>query len=258
MDEPSAYFVSDAHLGTARPGQPELRQQHLVRFLREYASGADRLFIVGDLFDFWIEYDRFIRADYFSSLCQLSELVRGGTRVHYVTGNHDFAIGPFLARELGVVLHDVAFTGTLQGRQVHVQHGDGIVPSDYAYRLLRRFLRNRFNLYLYKLLHPTIGVAIASAASRMSRKRSDGRLTPQRCQRYRREARRILGMGNDVVVLGHTHWPELLIGKDGTYCNTGEWLTGYSFAELRGGQMHLWRFPPGADRPEPIQSVSWK
>ena len=95
MDEPSAYFVSDAHLGTERPDRQELRQQHLVRLLHEVVTGGGNLFIVGDLFDFWIEYDRFIRADYFATLSRLAELVRGGTKVHYVSGNHDFALGPF-------------------------------------------------------------------------------------------------------------------------------------------------------------------
>lgn len=255
MSTPSAFFVSDAHLGESPAG--DIRQAHLVQFLESITGSAQQLFLVGDIFDFWIEYGRFIRGDFFPVLRALADLRRAGTELHYVAGNHDFALGPFLSTHIGVHVHQLAFEGSLQGLRVHVVHGDGLLDSDRLYRLFRVVLRNRFNQRLYRCLHPAVGVELALLASRVSRRFSRGKLTDARRLRYREAARRILAGEPRVVVLGHTHCADLVDGDVGTYCNTGEWLTRYTFAKLSGGRMSLWRYYPDAP-PEQIQAVPWK
>jgi len=53
MNEETAYFISDAHLGISLP-EAAGREEALISFLREVAPGARFLFILGDLFDFWV------------------------------------------------------------------------------------------------------------------------------------------------------------------------------------------------------------
>ena len=69
----TAYFISDAHLGIDIPDCGE-RGDILHKFLREIAPRAEHLFIVGDLFDFWIEYRNAVRPDYFPTLHALYNL----------------------------------------------------------------------------------------------------------------------------------------------------------------------------------------
>ncbi|MBD3242796.1 MAG: hypothetical protein GF331_19545 [Chitinivibrionales bacterium] len=255
MSTPSAFFVSDAHLGVSRTG--EARQARLVRFLESTVGSAQQLFLVGDIFDFWIEYGPFIRGDFFPVLQALARLRRAGTQLHYIAGNHDFALGPFLSTQVGVQVHERAFDGELQGRRVRVVHGDGLLDSDRLYRLLRAVLRNRLNQRLYRLLHPALGVGLASLASRTSRTFSRGGISDDKRGRYRDVARRTLDEGTDIFVMGHTHCAELFAGDIGTYCNTGEWLQTYNFAKLSDGEMSLWRYRDDS-APERIQAEPWK
>lgn len=241
----TAYFISDAHLGTRLPGYDQ-REEEMLLFLRELRGSASHLFIVGDLFDFWIEYTHAIRPIYFPVLHELRSLVEDGVELHYLAGNHDFALGPFLSDTVGITIHPDHFATRLQGKKVHLYHGDGLLRRDVGYRLLRRVLRNPLNQRLYKMLHPNVGVPLAGLFSRSSRKfmRAFDRKIP--LDEYRVWARGRLEDGNDLVVLGHTHHPEICDFGGRVYCNTGEWIRRYSYARMEDGEITLWHRIPGA------------
>ncbi len=245
-----AYFLADAHLGMSMDGN-EGREENLLVFLREVVCGAAHLFIVGDLFDFWIEYRHSIRPDYFAVLHELRALVREGTEVHYCLGNHEFAVENFLSEAVGLKVHPEGFRGTVQGRKLRVLHGDGLREDDVAGRRLRRVLRNRANRKLYKLLHPTIGVWLGELVSGVSRRRSPLKAPEETLKQYRLRAREYLAGGDDIVVLGHTHVPELRRYDEGVYCNTGAWIEEFPFARLEDGEISLWLYRPGQS-PEEI------
>jgi UDP-2,3-diacylglucosamine hydrolase len=254
---PSVCFISDAHLGVRTPGW-QARDRRIVDFLKRLEPEVSHLVIVGDLFDFWVEYRHLIRWEYFEVLRALSALRERGVEIHYVAGNHDFALGPFISDQLGIRVHPFTMTGEFHGVRLHVQHGDGILASDFMYRILRSVLRSRVNQFLYKLIHPTLGIGIAATASRLSRHGSSGRpLTQARVLAYRAAARALLTQsGAQVVVLGHTHTPEICRGPTGIYCNAGEWLRRRTYATLSEGVIKLWELD-GQDRPAEIQPIDW-
>ena len=251
MTEEVAYFISDAHLGIKLP-EAEGREEALISFLREVATGARFLFILGDLFDFWVEYSSAIRRDYFQVLHELRRLAEGGTIIHYCRGNHDFAVGTFLRETIGIRVYSGVREMEVQGRRLCLFHGDGMLPSDRANRLLGKLLRSPVNQAIYRLLHPDLGVPLGEFISGLSR--SCLNLPPPRqlLERYRRLAREYLERGNDIVVFGHTHVPELFRYPAGIYCNTGCFLRRYSFARLQQGEMTLWHYIPG----EPAREIA--
>lgn len=244
----ATYFISDAHLGITMPGHDD-RQKHLLSFLDEIEDGAEALYIVGDLFDFWIEYRHAIRPDYVAVVSRLAGLVESGVEIHYLAGNHDFALGPFLRDIVGLRIHLDHFETTIQGKRVHLFHGDGVVKKDVGYRILKRILRNRLNQRLYKLLHPDIGVPLASFFSGNSRKMLADWITEEKLEEYRRCARKLLE-GSDIVIFGHTHRPELRRYGDKVYVNTGEWIRKYTFAKMENGTIGLWEWFPGRQAEE--------
>jgi UDP-2,3-diacylglucosamine hydrolase len=249
-------FISDAHLG-ARIRTCERREKDLIGFLNEAALRFRALYILGDLFDFWVEYKYAIRPDYFSVLHAFRSLIEAGTDVHYVTGNHDFAIGPFLHDTLGMHIHHDHFESVIDGKKFHFYHGDGLVKDDVGYRVLKKILRNKLNQRLYRLLHPTLGITIATFFSGSSRKLMALRINESRLREYRDAAWRYLAEGNDIVMFGHTHRAELLTRGDKIYCNTGQWIRAYNYAALDHGELSLWEYLPGRD-PQRIASESWK
>jgi len=247
--EPDAYFVSDAHLGIRLAGYDD-RESHLLAFLESLAGRAGRLFILGDLFDFWIEYDRFIRSDYFPTVHVLRKLTESGTDIHYLAGNHDFALGPFLTRHAGVTVHPGHVDLAVQGRRLHLYHGDGLLKADVGYRVMKKVLRNRFNQRLFRLLHPALGLAVASFFSGASRKFLGMLLREWAIEEYRTVALRYLDQGSDIVVFGHTHYPEIRTVGEKCYCNTGEWIRKYTYARMRDGVITLWRHTPAGQDQE--------
>jgi UDP-2,3-diacylglucosamine hydrolase len=241
----NAFFVSDAHLGIDLPGYNQ-REPVLIDFLRSIRTQATHLFIVGDLFDFWIEYQHAIRPVYFNILRVLADLVDTGVKVHYLAGNHDFALGSFLSDTIGITIHPESCETELGGKKVFLFHGDGIIRQDIGYRLLKKILRNKTNQKLYRLLHPNCAVPFASFFSGSSRKMLRHRLTEAIAQEYREKGRQILVQGGyDFVVFGHTHRPELISFSEGVYCNSGEWIRRYTWLQLQNGIMMLWELKDG-------------
>jgi UDP-2,3-diacylglucosamine hydrolase len=241
----ATYFVSDAHLGISIRGHDD-RQERLFSFFDSITESAESLYIVGDLFDFWIEYKHAIRPDYYAVVARLGRLVESGVEIHYLAGNHDFALGPFLRDRVGVHIHQEHVETIVQGKKVHLYHGDGLVKKDVGYRILKRILRNPLNQRLYKLLHPDIGVPLGTFFSGNSRKMLANWLTEEKLEEYRQHARRLLAT-SDIVIFGHTHKPELRKYGDKTYVNTGEWIRKYTFAKMDKGEIRLWEW--FADKP---------
>jgi UDP-2,3-diacylglucosamine hydrolase len=241
MIRDTVYFISDAHLGAPMPDAP-LWEKQCVAFFRSIGGRAEAVYILGDLFDFWIEYRSAIRPDYFRVVYELKRLVDLGIPVHYFAGNHDFALGPFITDTLGITVHPDHEETTLQGRRVHLYHGDGLLRRDAGYKVLRSVLRNLMLQRLYRLLPPAAGIPLASFISGTSRSFSESRMDDEAVAEYRGHAKRYLDNGNDIVFLAHSHRAELSRWGDKVYCNTGAWMRGYTFATMEGGYVRLWRF----------------
>ena len=237
------FFISDAHFGVAA-GEPDNRVKLFGELAADMRGCASDLFIVGDLFDFWIEYRFAIRPDYFTVLHELRSLVESGVKVHYLAGNHDFALGAFLEETIGISIYYGSLDLILQGRKVHLCHGDGILKQDVGYRITNSLLRNKTFQKLYKVIHPNIGVALGAFCSKTNRKYSTLRLTPEVIEKYRQTARlRMKQKESDLVIFAHTHHGEIHKFDEGEYCNTGAWMNHYNYAALRGGKIELRSYP---------------
>jgi UDP-2,3-diacylglucosamine hydrolase len=234
----AVFFVSDAHFGLdAGDRDRAARFRELAAHIRAHAS---ELYLVGDMFDFWIEYGNAIRPGYFGVLHELRGIVEAGVPVRYVAGNHDFAVGSFLEKHVGLTLHRGCVDAELQGRRLHISHGHRVGMGP-AQRLIDAMLRNKTLQALYRLIHPNLGVALGAFVSAASKARSRRTSVPGKAlERYRRAARARLKAGKcDLVVFAHTHYGEVLRWNEGEYCNTGSWMDRYEYAVLRDGKISL-------------------
>ena len=245
MNSKQACFISDAHFGIRLPSHED-RERLFFNFLEREAAGWSELYLVGDLFDFWIEYKHAIRPDYVAILHRLWQVIDRGVEIHYLAGNHDFALGPFLKKNMGIAHYPGALSREIQGKRVYLFHGDGLIKRDIGYRILKKLLRNPINQRIYKLLHPDIGVPLGRFFSGSSRKYLNKPLDDTFRDEYRECARKELAHGHDVVIFGHIHLPELIKYPSGIYCNIGAWLQHYTYATMRGGEISLWRYHDGA------------
>lgn len=235
------YFLSDAHLGAQSESQEKLKRDRLFSFI-DYVKTKDADFvIVGDLFDFWFEYNSVIPRFHFQVLCKLAEL-KHSCDVHYVAGNHDFWFNTFMQQEIGISLHPDDFFIQRGGFKIYIIHGDGIMERDSGYRLLKKILRNKWCVRLYRLLHPDLGISLALYFSRLSRKK--GNLEEKYGdQDYRDFARTKITQGYDIVVMGHTHIAAREKKQGGWYVNPGNWMQDFSFAvvDQNGPALYQWQ-----------------
>lgn len=230
LNEGRVVFVSDAHFGSGAH-EPE-RRAAFTRFL-DAQHGCERLVIAGDLFQFWFDLGGSIPQGYFDILDAIYRLRRGGARVDYLAGNHDYWRGDFFARELGVDVHAGPLEFSAQGRRVFVSHGDGQGPGDRGYKVLRAVVRSPLVVGAARIVHPDVLHAFAHAAGRWSRAHTDER--PPDLARLEAVAAEAWTRGCDAVVLGHVHVQLQRQTPRGELVVIGDWLELRSYVTLEGG-----------------------
>lgn len=237
----TAYFFSDSHLHIELNERERLKRSRMLGLLEKIRSEKAMLCIVGDLFDFWFEYRHAILRDYFDILFKLRELVQDGIEVHYVAGNHDLWHSSFFEKSIGVKLYHDFFTTQVGTAQIYVKHGDGVLKKDNSYRLLKKILKNKYSVSLYRLLHPDLGVPIADFFSRQSREYNSVKEFNGEGD-YHEFAQARIDEGYQYVIMGHTHHPVLTPLKGGYYINTGNWIHDFSYLILDANGPRLLRW----------------
>jgi len=231
------YVFSDAHLGFA----PIEVHDRVLSFLRHCRHAAKAVVINGDLFEFWFEWKRVMPRGTFRVLAALADLRDSGIPILMVAGNHDCWGGDILRDDVGIDFQVDPWEGTLGGWQARVEHGDGLRGrEDRGYRALRRVLRNRLAIRLFRWLHPDLGSALASRSSHASRTYTarDGGAG----LRAAAEAR-ISGTNLELLIYGHSHVPELRrVGARGVYANAGSWLDQPTFLRVMPARISLSRW----------------
>jgi UDP-2,3-diacylglucosamine hydrolase len=135
--------VPDLHLAAERPAISE----RFFAFLRDQAIRAERLYILGDLFEYWIGDDELDAKDG-DPLARavadaLRALSRGGVGIAVMHGNRDFLIGPRFCAASGARLLDDPAVEKVGGVRTLLMHGDTLCTDDHDYQAWRRTARSR-------------------------------------------------------------------------------------------------------------------
>ena len=134
----ASFFISDLHLTPERPQSTET----FLAFLRNTAGQAERLYILGDLFEYWVG-DEALAEPMSAQVAQaLYKLGRGGTRVFLMHGNRDFLIGARFAKAAGLQLLPDPSVVTLYGAPTLLMHGDTLCTDDVDYLNFRKTVRD--------------------------------------------------------------------------------------------------------------------
>ena len=132
-------FISDLHLCEERPQINAL----FTRFLDEIARDAEALYVLGDLFDYWIGDDQLDHEPMARAVAsQLANLAKRGTRISFMHGNRDFLIGERFASEARLALLPDPAPIVLGEQRILLMHGDTLCTDDLAYRQFREQVRD--------------------------------------------------------------------------------------------------------------------
>ena len=133
----TALFISDLHLDPQRPQST----REFLAFMERRAGAAERLYILGDLFEAWIGDDD-DDSELDPILGSLAAVARGGTACHFMHGNRDFLAGQRFAAITGYRLLGDYETVDLYGERVLLTHGDLLCTDDVRYMKLRATVRD--------------------------------------------------------------------------------------------------------------------
>ncbi len=221
-------FLSDAHF----TGENRDNQDRLIRFLETERENLAALVLLGDLFEFWFGFEGYIYREYVPILEQLKSLSHRGVRIKYVEGNHDFCMGSFFEEDLSAEVYAEEMEEGLGGKRVYIAHGDLVNPRDYGYRLFRRALKNRFSYGLMRWAGPALSMKVAKRLSARSRRKNHWQ-SMGHIPIFKTFALHKFREGIDVVILGHSHYPEEVLeridGREKAYFNVGDWITCFSY-----------------------------
>ncbi len=131
-------FISDLHLCGARPAITGL----FLDFLRRRARTADALYILGDLFEYWIGDEAVEREEFRAIVHGLRELTTSGTPVFIMHGNRDFLMADGFEKATGCRLLPDPSRVDLHGTPTLLMHGDSLCTDDLEYMAFRTQVRN--------------------------------------------------------------------------------------------------------------------
>lgn len=236
--EKPVYFISDLHLGLLDSQTEKNREILLVRLLEYIKENGSALYIVGDLFDYWFEYRRVAQKGFYKMLTALTLLKENGVEIHYLIGNHDFMHTSLFQEDVGAILYEDGFHRIINGRKFFIAHGDGLVANDVGYKILKKVLRNKKFQALYSLIHPDLGIWLASGSSKSSRKYTSKKDYGEADSLFE-VAKKYIENGADYVIFGHSHQRRFEQYKNGFYINLGSWLEAPCYGVFEAGKFQI-------------------
>ena len=238
------YFLSDFHLGAPNALASRERESRVVHFLESIQHDAAAVYIVGDIFDFWFEYKEVVPKGFIRLLGTLSKLSDAGVELHIFTGNHDLWMKDYLSQELRATIYFNPITTSINNKLFYIGHGDGLGPGDKGFKFLKKIFTNPFCQWLFKWLHPDLGIGLANYFSRKSRAKTGAAdevylgddnewlivYTKEKCQE----------IPAHYFVFGHRHFPiDKKINETTRYINLGDWIRSFTYAVFDGTDMQL-------------------
>jgi UDP-2,3-diacylglucosamine hydrolase len=200
----SALFISDLHLQDELPGITDI----LLRFLKDKARRAQALYVLGDLFEYWIGDDASLPANP-EIVAAFAALAETGVPLYFMHGNRDFLIGAAFAAATGAHILPDPTVVELFGKRTLLMHGDTLCTDDTAYQAFRSQVRDPENQRSFLSLPIEQRCQIARTLRQTSHTSQSGKnpeimdVNPQAVE----QAMRAHGVRR--LIHGHTHRPAI-------------------------------------------------
>ncbi|MGH8506215.1 MAG: UDP-2,3-diacylglucosamine diphosphatase [Stenotrophobium sp.] len=149
-------LLADLHL----PTQASPLRDAFIRFLEGPAREAGSVYLLGDLFEYWIGDAEGLQ-DYAREISRLATLTARGVEVFFMHGNRDFMVGAGFAEISGVRMLPDPQIVQLCGVPTLLSHGDIYCTDDLAYQRWRRFSRRPLAQWIYRHLPRSLRARIA-------------------------------------------------------------------------------------------------
>ena len=134
---PVALFISDVHLQAEAPATAHA----FLDFLAAHATGLQRLYLLGDLFEYWAGDDDLGSPFNARVVAALRAIADTGTALYWMAGNRDFLVGARFAAACRLTLLPDPSIISVAGHRIVITHGDAQCTDDLEYQEFRRQVR---------------------------------------------------------------------------------------------------------------------
>ncbi|MEK9740417.1 MAG: UDP-2,3-diacylglucosamine diphosphatase [Flavobacteriaceae bacterium] len=238
------YFASDHHFGAPDSRSSKLREASFLDWMNKIEPHASHLFLVGDLFDFWFEYEKVVPKGFIRVFGKIAHFVDLGIKVHYFIGNHDLWMKDYFEIEIGAKVHHNPCDFTFGQTTFFIGHGDGLGPNDIGYKRMKKVFTNPLAKRLFQGLHPDIGMRLGLYFSKQNKLLSGNQDThflgndKEWLVQYAHS--KLAQKHRDYFIFGHRHLPlEIDLTPTSKYINLGDWITHFTYAEFDGTRIDL-------------------
>uniref|UniRef100_UPI004049F73E UDP-2,3-diacylglucosamine diphosphatase n=1 Tax=Flavobacterium sp. TaxID=239 RepID=UPI004049F73E len=250
MKNQKIYFASDQHFGAPNNVKSFEREKIFLAWLNHIDKDVTTLFLLGDLFDFWFEYKTVVPKGFVRVLGKLAELADRGIPIYFFVGNHDLWMADYFEKELNIPVFHEPKEFTFNHKTFFIGHGDGKGPGDIGYKRMKKVFIHPLSKWLFRWLHPDIGVRIAqnlSIKNKLISGKEDVRFLGEENEWLVQYSKRKLEKKHfDYFVFGHRHLPlEISLNENSTYFNLGDWIVYFTYGIFDGEKFELKKFESG-------------
>ncbi len=237
------YFASDFHFGIPNYQESRLREDRVCNWLKSIKEDAQVIFLLGDLFDSWMEYKTVVPKGAVRFLGTLAELSDQNIKIIVFTGNHDAWMHGYFQQELNIQVYKTPQLFKIQGKMFFIGHGDGIYHAEKKYLLLKKIIQHPLSQLLYRWIHPDIGLKIADYFSRKGLKHKEHQ---EESMDYDNEYQILFAKSFlqkheiNYFIFGHRHIAaEYHLNAQSIYINLGDWFEKDIFSIFDGEKIQL-------------------
>lgn len=242
MKNVDAFIISDIHLSENEPAT----LAGFLHFLQQQASQADSLYILGDLFEYWIGdddpnplHDKILQA--------FLVLHQQNVNCYFIHGNRDLLLGKKYAKQCKMIVLPSESVINITGRNILLLHGDELCTYDKSYQRYRRLVHCCFIQKLFLRLPLSMRLKFVERLRARSKAENYQKSAQEMDTNPEEVCRLLMRYGVDIMIHGHTHKPavhQLMAGtKHATRYVLGAWHQEGSLIKITPSSIELLRFP---------------
>jgi len=241
------YFISDVHLGSQAFAETnKQREIKLCRFLDSIKDEASDIYFLGDIFDFWYEYNHYVPKGSVRLLGKMAELSDSGIRLHFFIGNHDIWTFGYLENEIGMKVYGAYAIEEFDGKKFFLSHGDMVGYRPWSVHLMQAVFHNRVIQWFYSLIHPSITMSFGYNWSKNNRllkhTQENAKYLGEENEHLVKFAKQTLEKDPsiDFFIFGHRHvMLDLMLRDKKRVVYLGDWIDKFSYGVWDGKEFTL-------------------
>ena len=236
----STLFISDLHLTRERPASTEF----FFDFARQHGEKAEAIYVLGDLFEYWIGDDAATALTVEPIVETFKQLAQQGIKLYFLSGNRDFLVGQALCQQAGFAYLQDETVQTIHGTPCLLLHGDSLCTDDIEHQNFRRMVLDSQwqQEFLAKPVETRMQMAMQARSLSNSNKPEYSSDIMDVTQSAVEDA--FTNHQVPVMIHGHTHRPDIhqyeINGKTCHRIVLGDWYDQASYLVVDDGGFTLW------------------